>query len=162
MRTNLSRIGCNHSRDTFSSHRELKMDSPTLQPVPTSEELKAELLAIPDPPEQPDPIDEPGFEELVAIAVRHVRGRRGGDLVSVILVGPAFAAPSPPTAILISFPWSKDRPTVTKSSVFPIAWLTSDIADIKSLRRTSPARHVSHLSSAKLGSFSITTISARS
>ncbi|HEY6263032.1 MAG TPA: hypothetical protein VIW47_15655 [Nitrospiraceae bacterium] len=63
------------------------MDSSAAHPIPTSEELKAELLAMPEPPEQPDPIDEPGFEELVAIAVRHVRGRRGGDLVSVILVG---------------------------------------------------------------------------
>jgi hypothetical protein len=63
------------------------MDSPTTQPIPTSEELKAELLAMPEPPEQPDPIEEPGFEELVTVALRHVRGRRGGDLVSVILVG---------------------------------------------------------------------------
>ena len=62
------------------------MDSPSTHPTPTSEELQAELLALPEPPEQPDPIDEPGFEELVAIALRHVRGRRGGDLVSVILV----------------------------------------------------------------------------
>ncbi len=63
------------------------MDSPAAHPIPTSEELQAELLAMPEPPEQPDPIDEPGFEELVALALRHVRGRRGGDLVSVILVG---------------------------------------------------------------------------
>jgi hypothetical protein len=63
------------------------MDRPATHPIPTSEELKAELLAMPEPPEQPDPIDEPGFEELVAVALRHVRGRRGGDLVSVILVG---------------------------------------------------------------------------
>ncbi|MCG3778628.1 MAG: hypothetical protein JW388_1349 [Nitrospira sp.] len=63
------------------------MDSPVTHPTPSSEELNAELLAIPEPPEQPDPIVEPGYEELVAIALRHVRGRRGGDLVSVILVG---------------------------------------------------------------------------
>ena len=63
------------------------MDSPVAHSIPTSEELQAELLAIPEPPEQPDPIDEPGFEELVEVAARHVRGRRGGDLVSVILVG---------------------------------------------------------------------------
>ena len=63
------------------------MDNPATHPIPTSEELKAELLAMPEPPEQPDPIDEPGFEELVAVTLRHVRGRRGGDLVSVILVG---------------------------------------------------------------------------
>ena len=63
------------------------MDSPIAHSTPTSEELQAELLAMPEPPEQPDPIEEPGFEELVAVALRHVRGRRGGDLVSVILVG---------------------------------------------------------------------------
>ena len=63
------------------------MDSPATHPAPASEELKAELLAMPEPPEQPDPIDEPGFEELVALALRHVRGRRGGDLVTVILSG---------------------------------------------------------------------------
>ena len=63
------------------------MDNQATHPIPTSEELKAELLAMPEPPEQPDPIDEPGFEELVAVALRHVRGRRGGDLVSAILVG---------------------------------------------------------------------------
>lgn len=63
------------------------MDSPVTQPIPTPEELNAELLAMPEPPEQPDPIIEPGFEELVTVALRHVRGRRGGDLVSVILVG---------------------------------------------------------------------------
>jgi predicted nucleotidyltransferase len=63
------------------------MNSPATHPVPSSEELKAELLAMPEPPEQPDPIEEPGFEELVTMALRHVRGRRGGDLVSVILVG---------------------------------------------------------------------------
>jgi len=63
------------------------MDSPATHPVPTSEELKAELLAMPEPPEQPEPINDPVFEELVALALRHVRGRRGGDLVSVVLVG---------------------------------------------------------------------------
>jgi predicted nucleotidyltransferase len=63
------------------------MDSPVTHPIPTSEELKAELLSMPEPPEQPEPITEPGFEELVTVALRHVRGRRGGDLVSVILVG---------------------------------------------------------------------------
>jgi predicted nucleotidyltransferase len=63
------------------------MDSSSTHPIPASEELKAELLAMPEPPEQPDPIEEPGFEELVALALRHVRGRRGGDLVTVILSG---------------------------------------------------------------------------
>src|SRR5262249_59961659 len=63
------------------------MDRPSTHPIPTSEELQAELLAMPEPPEQPDPIDEPGFEELVAVALRHVCGRRGGDLVGVVFGG---------------------------------------------------------------------------
>src|SRR5215204_3459372 len=55
--------------------------------MPTREELNAELLAVPEPPEQPDQPDPPGFEESLEMALRHVRGRRGGDLVGVILVG---------------------------------------------------------------------------
>lgn len=63
------------------------MDTDTTNPIPTHEELQAELLEVPEPPEQPGPINEPGFEDTIAIALRHIRGRRGGDLVSVILVG---------------------------------------------------------------------------
>lgn len=54
---------------------------------PTREELNAELLAVPEPPEQPETPHPPGFEESLEVALRHVRGRRGGDLVGVILVG---------------------------------------------------------------------------
>src|SRR5205085_10618029 len=55
--------------------------------MPTREELNAELLAVPEPPEQPEQPAPPGFEEGLERALRHVRGRRGGDLVGVILVG---------------------------------------------------------------------------
>jgi len=55
--------------------------------MPSREELNAELLAVPEPPEQPDQPDPPGFEESLEMALRHIRGRRGGDLVGVILVG---------------------------------------------------------------------------
>lgn len=55
--------------------------------TPTREELNAELLAVPEPPEQPETPHPPGFEDSLEIALRHVKGRRGGDLVGVLLVG---------------------------------------------------------------------------
>jgi len=63
------------------------METDRTPTVPTREELQAELVDVPEPPEQPEPINEPGYEEIVNVALRHVKGRRGGDLVSVILVG---------------------------------------------------------------------------
>ena len=63
------------------------MDSESTETVPTREELQAELLEVPEPPEQPETPLEPEYEQLVSVALRHIRGRRGGDLVSVILVG---------------------------------------------------------------------------
>lgn len=63
------------------------MDAPATSSVPTREELNAELLEVPEPPEQPPTPDPPRFEDSIAAALRHVRGRRGGDLVGVILVG---------------------------------------------------------------------------
>lgn len=63
------------------------MDSNAASTVPTREELNAELLAVPEPPEQPETPHPPGFEDSLEIALRHVKGRRGGDLVGVILVG---------------------------------------------------------------------------
>jgi len=63
------------------------MDASTAPPTPTREELNAELLDVPEPPEQPPTPDPPRFEDSLATALRHVRGRRGGDLVGVILVG---------------------------------------------------------------------------
>ncbi|MDK2744171.1 MAG: nucleotidyltransferase domain-containing protein [Nitrospira sp.] len=63
------------------------MDSNTTTSTPTRDELNAELVEIPEPPEQPESPSPPGFEDNVEIALRHVKGRRGGDLVGVILVG---------------------------------------------------------------------------
>lgn len=54
---------------------------------PSAAELQAELLDIPAPPEQPPPVMPPGFDDTLALALRHVRGKRGGDLAAVILVG---------------------------------------------------------------------------
>jgi predicted nucleotidyltransferase len=63
------------------------MDSNPTASVPTREELNAELLAVPEPPEQPETPTPPGFEDSLEVALRHVKGRRGGDLVGIILVG---------------------------------------------------------------------------
>lgn len=63
------------------------MDASITQQPPTREELNAELLDVPEPPEQPPVPDPPRFEDNLAAALRHVRGRRGGDLVGVVLVG---------------------------------------------------------------------------
>lgn len=54
---------------------------------PSSEELKAELLDFPEPPEPSKPIEQPGTEQILVSALRYVRGKRGGDLLAVILVG---------------------------------------------------------------------------
>jgi predicted nucleotidyltransferase len=59
----------------------------TTASIPTREELNAELLEVPEPPEQPESPPPPGFEDNLDIAVRHVKGRRGGDLVGVLLIG---------------------------------------------------------------------------
>jgi predicted nucleotidyltransferase len=42
---------------------------------------------VPEPLEPPGPPNEPAYEEIVNLALRHAKGRRGGDLVSVLLVG---------------------------------------------------------------------------
>ncbi len=55
--------------------------------MPTREELNAELLEIPEPPDQPEAPAPPGYEASLEIALKHVKGRRGGDLVGVLLVG---------------------------------------------------------------------------
>ena len=54
---------------------------------PNREELNAELREVPEPPEQPPSIEPPGFEQILASALSYIRGKRGGDLVAVILVG---------------------------------------------------------------------------
>lgn len=55
--------------------------------LPSKDELQAELLPVPEPPEQPEPPNEPAYEEIITVALKHIRGRRGGDMVSVLLVG---------------------------------------------------------------------------
>ncbi|MBI3603339.1 MAG: hypothetical protein HY205_02695 [Nitrospirae bacterium] len=54
---------------------------------PSREELQAELLDIPEPPELPKRPDPPGLEQIFASVLRHIRGKRGGDLMAIILVG---------------------------------------------------------------------------
>lgn len=54
---------------------------------PSREELQAELLDVPEAAEAPAPPDPPGVEQVLEAALRYVRGRRGADLLAVILVG---------------------------------------------------------------------------
>jgi predicted nucleotidyltransferase len=54
---------------------------------PTREELAAELLPVPEPPEPPPMPEPPGTNRILAHALGYVRGKRGGDLVAVLLVG---------------------------------------------------------------------------
>ncbi len=57
--------------------------------LPTREELQAELLPLPDKPDQPALVhgSVPVFEQVLAHALSYVRGKRGADLLAVILVG---------------------------------------------------------------------------
>lgn len=55
--------------------------------VPNREELLGELLPVPEPPDQPEPLAPPGTDKVIAAAMSYIRGRRGADLVSIILVG---------------------------------------------------------------------------
>src|SRR5215218_5731728 len=61
--------------------------SPPSPSLPSSEELNAELLDVPEPPEMPPAVAPPGYDDALAVAVKYVRAKRGGDLVGVILVG---------------------------------------------------------------------------
>lgn len=54
---------------------------------PSREDLQAELAAVPERPEPPKPPEPPGVEQLLSAALSYVRGRRGADLLAVILVG---------------------------------------------------------------------------
>ena len=54
---------------------------------PSREELQAELLPLPEAPEQPAPSEIPGLEQILAAGLRYVRAKRGGDLLAVLLVG---------------------------------------------------------------------------
>lgn len=55
--------------------------------LPSREELEAELLDIPEFTEEIKRPDPPGIEQILAHALSYVRGKRGGDLLAVILVG---------------------------------------------------------------------------
>ena len=67
---------------------QLATSSPQSTPAPpSSEELQAELLDIPEPPDMPPAVTPPGYEDALAGAVKYVRAKRGGDLVGIILVG---------------------------------------------------------------------------
>lgn len=61
----------------------------TTLPQPTKEELLAELLPVPEPAELPPTPEPPGTDKIIAHALGYVRGKRGGDLVAVLLVGSA-------------------------------------------------------------------------
>ena len=54
------------------------MDTHSTTSTPTREELNAELLEVPEPLEQPESPPPPGFEDNVEVALRHIKGRRGG------------------------------------------------------------------------------------
>lgn len=77
-------------RGTDPSTMEPRPAESTLTPspaLPSSEELRAELLDIPEPPEAPPAVTPPGYEDALAAALKYVRAKRGGDLVAVVLVG---------------------------------------------------------------------------
>jgi predicted nucleotidyltransferase len=59
----------------------------TLLQQPTREELNAELLPVPEPPELPPTPEPPGTDKIIEHALGHVRGKRGGDLAAVLLAG---------------------------------------------------------------------------
>lgn len=57
---------------------------------PSREELQAELIDIPDQPEALQRTGQstaPNLEQILGSVLRHIRGKRGGDLLAVILVG---------------------------------------------------------------------------
>ncbi len=61
--------------------------SPDTHAPPTREELNAELLPVPEPPEMPPTPEPPGTDNIITHALGHVRGKRGGDLLAVLLAG---------------------------------------------------------------------------
>jgi hypothetical protein len=65
----------------------MSQPSSETQVPPTREELNAELLPVPEPPELPPSPEPPGTDKIIAHALGHVRGKRGGDLEAVLLVG---------------------------------------------------------------------------
>jgi len=65
----------------------MNQSSPETQTPPTREELNAELLPVPEPPELPPTPEPPGTDKIIEHALGHVRGKRGGDLLAVLLTG---------------------------------------------------------------------------
>lgn len=65
----------------------MNQSSPEAQAPPTREELNAELLPVPEPPELPPTPEPPGTDKIIEHALGHVRGKRGGDLLAVLLAG---------------------------------------------------------------------------
>ena len=63
------------------------MPTATVPAPPSREDLQAELLPIPEPCPEPEPPLPPDTEAILESAQRHVRGKRGGDLVGILLVG---------------------------------------------------------------------------
>lgn len=59
----------------------------TIPGSPTREELQAELLEMPQAPVQPSPPEPLDTDEILLACLKYVRGRRGADLLAVILVG---------------------------------------------------------------------------
>lgn len=66
-------------------------EAPTDHPdLPDREELQAELLDLPEPPEQPKAVESTAPDltsEVLGAAIRYVRAKRGGDLLALLLVG---------------------------------------------------------------------------
>ena len=65
----------------------MNQSSAQAQTPPTREELNAELLPVPEPPELPPTPEPPGTDKIIEHALGHVRGKRGGDLLAVLLTG---------------------------------------------------------------------------
>lgn len=54
---------------------------------PTREELQAELLEIPESPEAERSPEPSSLDQILAFTLGYIRGKRGADLVAVMLVG---------------------------------------------------------------------------
>lgn len=61
--------------------------SETVPAPPSREELQAELAPLPEPLPPPEASLPPDTEVILEVALRHIRGKRGGDLVGIVLVG---------------------------------------------------------------------------
>src|SRR4029079_19394873 len=66
--------------------RNVSMNGDGTPTLPTKEELQSELAPVPEPLEPPEPPNEPAYEEIVTLALRHAKGRRGVALVRVLCV----------------------------------------------------------------------------